>query len=111
MKLADTRAVISGGVSGLGLATAVRIVAAGGQVVLLDIDQAHAAVESIPPREVEDGLIKNIPKKYMTHAHHWLILHGRYICTARAPKCAACPIFKWCQWEDKEKRRQEQLQA
>jgi NAD(P)-dependent dehydrogenase (short-subunit alcohol dehydrogenase family) len=43
MKLADTRAVISGGVSGLGLATAVRIVAAGGQVVLLDIDQAHAA--------------------------------------------------------------------
>jgi NAD(P)-dependent dehydrogenase (short-subunit alcohol dehydrogenase family) len=43
MKLADTRAVISGGVSGLGLATAGRIVAAGGQVVLLDVDQAHAA--------------------------------------------------------------------
>jgi len=53
------------------------------------------------PREVEDGLLAHIPKKYINHAHHWLILHGRYTCTARAPKCATCPIFTWCQWPEK----------
>lgn len=53
------------------------------------------------PREVEDGLLKVIPKKYMEHAHHWLILHGRYICTARAPKCGECPIARWCEYPDK----------
>jgi endonuclease-3 len=57
------------------------------------------------PREVEDGLVARIPKKYMGHAHHWLILHGRYICTARAPKCWECPIFKWCEWPEKEQQR------
>lgn len=53
------------------------------------------------PREVEDGLLKVIPKKYMEHAHHWLILHGRYICTARSPKCGECPIARWCEYPDK----------
>ena len=37
------------------------------------------------PREVEDGLLKIIPARFMRHAHHWLILHGRYVCKARAP--------------------------
>ncbi|MDQ7001791.1 MAG: endonuclease III, partial [Ghiorsea sp.] len=42
-----------------------------------------------------------IPKKYMQHAHHWLILHGRYTCTARKPKCHTCPINQECQWAEK----------
>ncbi|OGT33449.1 MAG: endonuclease III [Gammaproteobacteria bacterium RIFCSPHIGHO2_02_FULL_39_13] len=53
------------------------------------------------PRAVEDGLLKIIPKKYLQHAHHWLVLHGRYICTARNPKCSECPIEKWCEYESK----------
>ena len=48
------------------------------------------------PREVEDSLVKRIPEKYMQHAHHWLILHGRYTCTARNPKCDACLISDIC---------------
>jgi len=44
------------------------------------------------PREVEDGLEKIVPKQYKLHAHHWLILHGRYICVARKPRCPDCPI-------------------
>jgi len=53
------------------------------------------------PLEVEKGLLKVIPKKFMQHAHHWLVLHGRYICTARKPKCPICPIFNECQWPEK----------
>jgi len=53
------------------------------------------------PLEVEKGLMRVIPKEYMQHAHHWLVLHGRYICTARRPKCPACPIFDECQWTEK----------
>jgi endonuclease-3 len=57
------------------------------------------------PREVEDGLLAVIPKKFMQHAHHWLILHGRYTCTARAPKCGTCPVADWCDWEGKAEAR------
>ena len=53
------------------------------------------------PLDVELKLLKVIPKKYMTHAHHWLILHGRYTCTARKPKCHACPINQECSWVEK----------
>ncbi len=53
------------------------------------------------PRAVEDGLMKIIPAPYRRHAHHWLILHGRYICTARAPKCDHCPVHQLCKWEEK----------
>lgn len=49
------------------------------------------------PEEVEAGLVKVIPPEFMRHAHHWLILHGRYICTARNPKCGACPVRGVCQ--------------
>ncbi|GLS29851.1 DNA-(apurinic or apyrimidinic site) lyase /endonuclease III [Mesorhizobium albiziae] len=48
------------------------------------------------PEEVERGLIRIIPEKYMRHAHHWLILHGRYVCKARAPDCVACIIADIC---------------
>ena len=53
------------------------------------------------PREVEDGLMKVVPARYLPHAHHWLILHGRYTCTARAPKCDKCVIEDLCPWEGK----------
>ena len=53
------------------------------------------------PLEVEKDLNKLIPMQERAIAHHWLILHGRYICTARNPKCAGCPIREWCKWEGK----------
>jgi len=53
------------------------------------------------PLEVEKGLLKVIPKEFMRHAHHWLVLHGRYVCTARKPKCHLCPIYDECRWPEK----------
>jgi len=53
------------------------------------------------PRAVEDGLVKRIPKELLRHAHHWLILHGRYICKARKPECWRCAAAKWCLYGDK----------
>jgi endonuclease-3 len=48
------------------------------------------------PEEVEQGLIRVIPPEYMRHAHHWLILHGRYVCKARRPECERCVIADIC---------------
>jgi endonuclease III len=45
---------------------------------------------------VEDRLMKRIPEPYKHHAHHWLILHGRYVCTARSPQCGACTVRAYC---------------
>jgi endonuclease III len=53
------------------------------------------------PLEVEQGLLKVVPDKYLLHAHHWLILHGRYICQARKPKCGECLIADLCISKDK----------
>jgi endonuclease-3 len=53
------------------------------------------------PREVEDGLLAITPKRYLKEAHHYLILHGRYVCTARKPNCPECSIRKYCEWEEK----------
>lgn len=50
------------------------------------------------PLETERELVKNIPNKLLSIAHHWLILHGRYICTARNPKCDDCGINQWCKY-------------
>ena len=52
-------------------------------------------------RAVEDGLLKVVPRKYLHDAHHWLILHGRYTCTARKPNCPGCPIRDLCRYPDK----------
>jgi endonuclease-3 len=48
------------------------------------------------PRAVEDGLVKRIPAELLRPAHHWLILHGRYVCKARRPECWRCPAFETC---------------
>jgi endonuclease-3 len=53
------------------------------------------------PRAVEDALLRVVPDKYLLHAHHWLILHGRYVCLARAPKCPECVVRDLCRFPDK----------
>lgn len=55
------------------------------------------------PLEVEQGLMKRVPEKYLAHAHHWLILHGRYVCLARKPLCPSCLIADICTFKDKTK--------
>jgi endonuclease-3 len=53
------------------------------------------------PAAVEAGLEAVVPAPYRRHAHHWLILHGRYTCTARKPRCPACPVADLCAFPDK----------
>jgi endonuclease III len=53
------------------------------------------------PRVVEDGLVKRIPPEMLRDAHHWLILHGRYVCKARKPECWRCVGAAWCLYRDK----------
>ena len=53
------------------------------------------------PREVEDALLKRVPKDLLHNAHHWLILHGRYVCKARLPECWRCVAANWCRYPDK----------
>jgi len=53
------------------------------------------------PLAVEKQLVQNIPKEYIGVAHHWLILHGRYICLARSPKCDICPLTWFCRYYER----------
>ncbi len=53
------------------------------------------------PREVEEALLRRLPPEFHKNAHHWLILHGRYICTARRPRCEICPVARFCLYEGK----------
>lgn len=54
------------------------------------------------PLQTEKELVKNIPSELLPKAHHWLILHGRYVCIARKPKCEECGIKEWCRyWSQK----------
>lgn len=53
------------------------------------------------PEQVEQALLANIPDRFMQHAHHWLLLQGRHICQARAPKCPECLIRQCCEFPDK----------
>ena len=48
------------------------------------------------PLEVETRLVERVPEPFLQHAHHWLILHGRYVCLARRPLCEVCAVAKWC---------------
>ena len=52
---------------------------------------------------VEEKLLKVVPREFALHAHHWLILHGRYTCVARKPKCGQCPVFDLCGFKEKAK--------
>lgn len=63
---------------------------------LLRICPKIGLAEGKTPEEVEKSLLQNIPDEYLNHAHHWLLLHGRYVCTARNPKCAECLINDIC---------------
>jgi endonuclease-3 len=62
------------------------------------------AVNAKNPLQTELQLVKHIPAKLIPLAHHWLILHGRYICIARKPKCAECGISSWCRYFEKTAR-------
>lgn len=50
------------------------------------------------PRQTEEQLVRHIPATFIPKAHHWLLLHGRYVCTARHPHCAGCGIAPWCRY-------------
>ena len=63
------------------------------------------------PLAVEKDLIKNIPSELVHKAHHWLILHGRYTCLARSPKCANCGMTEFCKYFEKENKKKEKLNA
>jgi endonuclease-3 len=58
-------------------------------------------VKTKTPDTTGEPLLAAIPKKWQQHAHHWLILHGRYVCKARKPLCGECGVNKWCEWPDK----------
>lgn len=57
------------------------------------------------PLETEKQLVKHIPEHLLSKAHHWLILHGRYICVARKPKCEICGLKEWCKYYQKNAKR------
>jgi endonuclease-3 len=59
------------------------------------------------PLQAEKQLIENIPEDLIPRAHHWLILHGRYVCTARNPKCSQCPLTNLCQYYQNEVKKEE----
>ena len=53
------------------------------------------------PYEVEMALLERVPKEYLADAHHWLILHGRYVCVARTPRCWECAVIQYCDYQPK----------
>ena len=58
------------------------------------------------PLQTEQTLVKHIPQALLGRAHHWLILHGRYVCTARSPQCEACGIAPWCRQRQQELKKE-----
>lgn len=63
------------------------------------------------PAEAEKQLVKHIPEDKLAIAHHWLILHGRYICTARNPKCESCPLTGFCKYYAAKQRKEKSRRA
>jgi len=63
------------------------------------------------PRDVEDALVKRLPPERLRDSHHWLILHGRYVCKARQPECWRCVAARWCRYGDKTPAPMDALQA
>ena len=63
---------------------------------LLRICPKIGLAEGSTPEQVEESLLERIPPEYLEHAHHWLLLHGRYVCTARNPRCNECIIADIC---------------
>jgi len=64
-----------------------------------------ATLNAKTPLEVEKQLVRNIPEEHIPKAHHWLILHGRYVCVARKPKCGECQITHFCRYFDRVYRK------
>ncbi|WP_407428082.1 endonuclease III [Treponema sp.] len=67
---------------------------------LLRIAPKIGLAEGNTPEKVEKSLLERVPDEFMEHAHHWLILHGRYVCTARNPKCSECFLNDLCKHND-----------
>ncbi|MBF0192971.1 MAG: endonuclease III [Magnetococcales bacterium] len=68
---------------------------------VLRVSNRLGLVKEKNPKKIEAKLVKIIPPPYLQHAHHWLILHGRYVCTARSPKCDDCLITQYCGFDQK----------
>lgn len=67
-------------------------------------DRIGLVTDAKTPLETEKQLVKNIPSEILSRAHHWLILHGRYTCTARRPKCEECGIRDYCRYYEQQKK-------
>lgn len=68
---------------------------------VLRVSNRIGLAKATTPDTCEEQLEKIIPAQYKKHAHHWLILHGRYVCKARKPECGRCIIRKWCEYPEK----------
>jgi endonuclease-3 len=68
---------------------------------ILRVSNRLPLAKGATPEAVEKGLEAVVPEKYLLHAHHWLILHGRYVCKARKPECARCILYDLCKFTEK----------
>ena len=71
---------------------------------LMRVSPKIGLAEGKTPEEIENSLVSRIPPEYMYNAHHWILLHGRYVCTARNPDCANCIISDLCKKNEDEKK-------
>ena len=88
-------------------ASVVLNVAFGEQIIAVDthifrVSNRTGLAPGKTPLDVEKGLVERTPEKWKAHAHHWLILHGRYVCKARKPRCGECLVFDLCCYKAKE---------
>jgi len=72
-------------------------------------DRLGITTNSKTPLETEKQLVKYIPEELLATAHHWLILHGRYVCIARKPKCASCGLKEFCRYFQREQKKIEKV--